>query len=210
MSCRIAARLRFRQSSQRSCDPPCSPTTHPLARFALIHSWPLSRYDAGMQSSMRILAGVVATVICVSAGWWSRLPVAADDPQKAEEEIHRAPGANEAVTRRCRSGLKAARLQIAVVDAVSQQHTFCRINVVGGDGMYYEPGTRIHSLRGVCIDWGIGSAKDRFDITDGSSIRAAHARSMFFPERCASKSGKGSNTRLSLKRLKSPLARLSP
>ena len=158
---------------------------------------------------MRILAGVVATVICVSAAWWSRLPVAADDPQKAEEEIHRAPGASAAGNPAVADPDKSGRLQITVVDAASQQPTFCRINVLGGDGGYYEPAQNplspwsLHRL-------GNRLGKGPFRYYGWFFNRAAHARSMFFPERCASKSGRGSNGRLSLKRLKSPLARLSP
>ncbi len=96
-----------------------------------------------MQRTARFLAGIIAAAICVSAASWSRLPVAADDPQKAEEEIHRAPGATAAGSPAVADPNKSGRVQITVVDAVSDEPTHCRINVVGADGNYYEPAENV-------------------------------------------------------------------
>ncbi|MGE5192243.1 MAG: CehA/McbA family metallohydrolase, partial [Deltaproteobacteria bacterium] len=88
---------------------------------------------------MRMLAGVAATTICLGAAWWSRLPVAADDPQAGEEEIHRAPGAATAGKPAVRDPTNRGMLRLTILDAATRQPTFARLNVVGADGNYYEP-----------------------------------------------------------------------
>jgi hypothetical protein len=92
-----------------------------------------------MQSATRILAGVLAAVICVGAASWSRLPIAADDPQAGEEEIHRAPAAATAGKPAVADPEKRGTLRLTILDAATKQPTFARINVVGSDGNYYEP-----------------------------------------------------------------------
>jgi hypothetical protein len=92
-----------------------------------------------MQSATRILSSVLAVAICVGAAWWSRLPIAADDPQAGEEEVHRAPGATTAGKPAVADSEKHGTLRLTILDAATKQPTFARINVVGSDGNYYEP-----------------------------------------------------------------------
>jgi hypothetical protein len=92
-----------------------------------------------MQPTARILAGVLAATLCLGAAWWSRLPIAADDPQAGEEEIHRAPGATKAGRPAVADPAKHGTLRLTILDAATQQPTFARINVIGFDGNYYEP-----------------------------------------------------------------------
>lgn len=56
-----------------------------------------------------------------------------------EAVIHRAPGVEQPGAPKVADENGSGRLQITVVDAVSKEPTFCRINVVGPDGNYYEP-----------------------------------------------------------------------
>jgi hypothetical protein len=102
-----------------------------------VHAVESARYDLTMQHATRIISGVVATAICIGAAWWSRLPVAAEDPQAGEEEIHRAPAAagKPAVADPTNCGT----LRLTIHDAATSRPTFARLNVVGSDGNYYEP-----------------------------------------------------------------------
>jgi hypothetical protein len=87
---------------------------------------------------MRFLAGVLAAAICVCAAWWSRLPIAADDPQAGEEAIHRTPGATTAGKPAVADPALHGTLRLTILDAATKQPTFARINVVGSDGNFYE------------------------------------------------------------------------
>src|SRR5262249_3535771 len=92
-----------------------------------------------MRSDTRILAVLLATTISIGAAWWSRLPIAADDPQAGEEEIHRARGAALAGKPAVADAALHGTLRLTIVDAATRQPTFARLNVVGSDGNFYEP-----------------------------------------------------------------------
>jgi hypothetical protein len=56
-----------------------------------------------------------------------------------EARIHTPPGFAKAGKPTVYSGDKPARLHVTIVDAATNRPTFCRVNVVGSDGNYYEP-----------------------------------------------------------------------
>src|SRR5262245_15152832 len=147
-SCRFAARVVLRHSM--FTDTCLLGKVHGISarlksaiRFRIdrppVHSRFVHRYDAVMQPTARILACVLATAICLGAAWWSRLPIAADDPQAGEEEIHRAPGAVLAGKPAVADAAVHGTLRLTILDAVTRQPTFARLNVLGSDGNFYEP-----------------------------------------------------------------------
>ncbi|MBX3177678.1 MAG: CehA/McbA family metallohydrolase [Candidatus Hydrogenedentes bacterium] len=64
---------------------------------------------------------------------------------EAEALIHTAPGAPSPGEPRIADGADTATLRLRVVDAATGDPTFCRVNVIGPDGHYYEPDA--HLLR---------------------------------------------------------------
>jgi hypothetical protein len=61
-----------------------------------------------------------------------------EDPA-AEALIHSAPGAAVAGEVRVAEGDDTALLQLRIVDRATDAPTYCRVNVIGADGNYYEP-----------------------------------------------------------------------
>jgi hypothetical protein len=59
----------------------------------------------------------------------------------AEALIHTAPGVSVAGVPAIAEGAQSALLNLRVVDAATDQPTYCRVNVIGPDGNYYEPET---------------------------------------------------------------------
>jgi len=60
---------------------------------------------------------------------------------EAEALIHTTPGASVAGVPAIAEGAQSALLKLRVVDAATGKPTFCRVNVIGPDGNYYEPET---------------------------------------------------------------------
>lgn len=71
-------------------------------------------------------------------------PLAPADPA-AEALIHTAPGADVAGEPAVAEGADAGKLQLTVIDEATGEPAFCRVNVIGPDGNYYEPAD--HALR---------------------------------------------------------------
>jgi hypothetical protein len=94
-----------------------------------------------MQHTFRLLGTAAALLIALGAAWWGRLP--ADEGQAklaaGEEEIHRVPGAADAGRPAVADPVNSGRLKLTVLDAATGGPTFCRVNVVGSDGDFYEP-----------------------------------------------------------------------
>jgi hypothetical protein len=57
----------------------------------------------------------------------------------AESKIHKAPGFVREGKPQVYSDDDAARVRVTVVDRADARPTFCRVNVVGSDGHFYEP-----------------------------------------------------------------------
>ena len=84
-------------------------------------------------------------------------PVAPVDPA-AEAVIHTAPGAAVAGEPRVAAGPETALLRLRVIDAATGEPAYCRVNVIGPDGNYYEPES--HAL----APWGLqrlGNRKEK-------------------------------------------------
>lgn len=65
-------------------------------------------------------------------------PIAPVSPE-AEALIHTAPGASVAGVPAVAEGAQSALLNLRVIDSATGAPTFCRVNVIGPDGNYYEP-----------------------------------------------------------------------
>ncbi len=92
-----------------------------------------------MRRPQRRLIAVCCLVLVMLAAWWGRTPVADAQPQPSlEDEIHRVPGRKTVGQPATKPPVPGQKLQIKVVDAAGQP-TFCRVNVIGSDGQFYEP-----------------------------------------------------------------------
>jgi len=69
-------------------------------------------------------------------------PITPVDPA-AEALIHTAPGAVATGEAKVAKGENTALLQLRVIDAATNEPAFCRVNVIGPDGNYYEPADHI-------------------------------------------------------------------
>ncbi len=84
-----------------------------------------------------------------------------------ETLIFTPPGFDKPGVPRVAQGSDTATLQISVIDKTTQRPTHCRINVVGPDGNYYEPGEnelRQFSLTGEWPAFGWGNRKGKAPI----------------------------------------------
>lgn len=91
---------------------------------------------------------------------WREAPVAEYSFKPAgpadEALIFTPPGFDKVGVPAVAEGPQAGRLRITIRDARTGQPTFCRVNVVGRDGNYYEPQEnylKIHSLTGQWPKW---------------------------------------------------------
>lgn len=82
--------------------------------------------------------GLVMLLLALAVGFAQRDAAKQTTPDR-EPEVHRLPGATRiglpAVVKKDAGGT----LKLKVVDAVTKQPVFCRIDVVGADGNHYEP-----------------------------------------------------------------------
>lgn len=93
------------------------------------------------------LGAVAATVVILSTIAWLRaFPPADVDRQIAEQIIHMAPNAQVVGKPAVADPAVSGRLKITVLDLASNEPSFCRVNVVGPDGNYYEPDERSNRL----------------------------------------------------------------
>lgn len=85
------------------------------------------------------LTAACTVLLVILAAWWGRTSTLdARLQQPLEAEIHRVPGQKAVGQPASKPPSPAGTLQIKVVDA-SGTPTFCRINVIGSDGQFYEP-----------------------------------------------------------------------
>ncbi len=85
------------------------------------------------------LIAICCLIVVTLAAWWGRTPVADAQPQPSlEDEIHRVPGQKTVGKPAQKPPSVGHKLAIRVADE-SGKPTFCRINVVGSDGQFYEP-----------------------------------------------------------------------
>lgn len=98
-----------------------------------------------MNTIPRLAAAVAAVCLTLAAAWYSGL-TAQENPQADEEIIHRAPGAKETGKPTLADPDKSGILRLTITDTANERPTFCRVNVVGPDGNYYEPDERDNAL----------------------------------------------------------------
>ena len=93
-----------------------------------------------MKSTRSLLIGSLSVLLPLAAAWLSGTAAVYQTPTDIEAEIHLAPGGadtpGEPVTA---DPKKSGKLKLTVFDAETGQPAFCRVNVVGSDGNYYEP-----------------------------------------------------------------------
>lgn len=92
-----------------------------------------------MNPIRKSILGVVSTSVFLVFAWCGSAPQAQQTDPRLEEEIHRAAGA--VVAGRPAQALPAnsGRLRLVVRDQKDGMPTFCRVNVIGPDGQFYEP-----------------------------------------------------------------------
>lgn len=90
-----------------------------------------------MKSGSKLGTALLAVVLPVMAAWWSAQPAVSDSVEIGEEEIHRAPGMRVAGKPATSVPEKNGRIKLKVT--AEGRPVYCRVNVVGPDGDYYEP-----------------------------------------------------------------------
>ncbi len=95
-----------------------------------------------MSQRMRLIAifliALFALPPTLSAHDGAHGPIVPVSPE-AEALIHTAPGAPVAGAPAVAEGVQSALLNLRVIDSITGEPTFCRVNVIGADGNYYEP-----------------------------------------------------------------------
>jgi putative membrane-bound dehydrogenase-like protein len=84
-----------------------------------------------------------------------------------ERLIFTPPGFEKVGTPRVASGAEVGKINITIRDVQTGKPTFCRVNVVGSDGNYYEPDRnelKTHSLTGVWPKSGWGNRQEKAPI----------------------------------------------
>jgi putative membrane-bound dehydrogenase-like protein len=125
--------------------------------LALIQSHPISAQFARLYLPILALH-MAARLLAVDVA--SAPPVAAYSFQegKAEDEavIFTPAGFDQAGVPKVADAATAGTVTLRVLDSATGQPTFCRVNVVGPDGHFYEPDEgplKIHSLTGTWPQW---------------------------------------------------------
>jgi hypothetical protein len=99
---------------------------------------PMTTFSRRPRAALVVLAIVLTAV-------WTALAIAHPPPEPprvdlaAEALIHTPPGFAHEGKPAVYRGDNLARLQVTIVDRATGQPTYCRVNVVGADGNFYEP-----------------------------------------------------------------------
>lgn len=86
---------------------------------------------------------------------------------KDEAVLFTPPGFDQVGTPKIANGPTAGRLMLTIRDGETKQPTFCRVNVIGPDGNYYEPAKgelKAHNLTGVWPKSGWGNRQGKAPI----------------------------------------------
>lgn len=98
-----------------------------------------------MPARRSLIAGVFAVSLPLVAVWFSRAANVQDrkpgtaTAEQAEAVVHRQPGRNKPGEPKTADAAHSGTLELTILDAVSERPVFCRANVIGSDGNYYEP-----------------------------------------------------------------------
>lgn len=96
-----------------------------------------------MPAIRRVIVGILAVLLPAVAAQWggagSDRPSEEETLQRAERAIHRPAGADAAGKPASADPSGSGRIRLKVIDAETGGPVFCRVNVVGSDGNYYEP-----------------------------------------------------------------------
>ncbi len=90
-----------------------------------------------MKSFSKFSITALTFVIMLMAAWWGSRSAKSDNVAIDETEIHQRPGAQQAGKPAKAMPGSAGRIKLSVTEA--GQPVFCRVNVVGSDGNFYEP-----------------------------------------------------------------------
>ena len=92
-----------------------------------------------MQPSRRTAIGIASLLLPVLAVWANGRLMDGPAPEDFDPGVHRRPGAQEFGKPAVADAAKSARLKLTVLDGATSQPVFCRVNVIGSDGDFYEP-----------------------------------------------------------------------
>lgn len=93
-----------------------------------------------MKSQRQSILLVVSFFAFFATAWWCRSPQAQDAAlRRIEDEIHRIPNSNIVGRPATVVPVHSGTLRLTVRDVEHGMPTFCRVNVIGQDGLYYEP-----------------------------------------------------------------------
>lgn len=93
-----------------------------------------------MNSLSKLNTAVLTALILLAAAWWGSTALS-DSDTLGEAEIHQIPGTRKTGKPAKTSLQGSGRIKLSVTE--SGQPVFCRVNVVGADGNYYEPADNI-------------------------------------------------------------------
>jgi putative membrane-bound dehydrogenase-like protein len=133
---------------------------HPLPKGALAGS---KAIGGAVESYLAELRGAnVPSDACKVAEYSPREPTPGD-----EALLFTPPGFEKVGVPKSAAGSQAGQLTITIRDSATDKPTFCRVNVVGPDGNFYEPtdnALREHSLTGIWpkSGWGNRTGKGPF------------------------------------------------
>lgn len=92
-----------------------------------------------MRSTYKPIIGAVSLLVPAFAVWANTRVMQGPAPDDFDREVHRHAGAVEFGEPNVADPDKSGRLKLTVLDRQSNKPVFCRINVIGSDGNFYEP-----------------------------------------------------------------------
>ena len=119
-------------------------------------TWSVQEPGAGLgQRSLIAKPGGCFLILLLTLFTWPILPVRGQEKPAVEGEgFFFTPRGHQQVGKPVTSAeADAGRVRITVLDAATGEPTFCRINVVGSDGQYYQPPRNYLSEYALTGDW---------------------------------------------------------
>jgi hypothetical protein len=92
-----------------------------------------------MKATSRLFIGCLAILLPVLAAVFHQQRAASQAPESFDTEVHRRPGTTAFGKPAFADATNSGRLRLRVIDSATDRPVFCRVNVVGADGNFYEP-----------------------------------------------------------------------
>lgn len=97
-----------------------------------------------MTTGRSLISAILAVGLLTVAVWYGAANVQKRKPkptdaEKVEALVHRQPGRKSAGEPKTADPKNSGRLILTITDADTKSPVFCRVNVIGSDGHYYEP-----------------------------------------------------------------------